>query len=36
MNKKYLKRIIIAAVISGFIAGFKIFHLDQYFTLSYM
>jgi len=36
MNKKLIKRIIILLAIIGFAAAFKIFHLEQYLTLSYI
>ncbi len=36
MNKKSVKKIIILLVIIGFAAVFKIFHLEQYLTLSYI
>ena len=36
MSKKTYKKIAIVASVIGLVAMFKIFHLDQYLTLSYI
>jgi uncharacterized membrane protein YdjX (TVP38/TMEM64 family) len=36
MNKKHLNKIIIVIVVIGLIAAFRIFHLEEYLSLSYI
>lgn len=36
MNKKHINKIIIFIIIIGLIAAFRIFHLEEYFSLSYV